>query len=566
MEVTSLYHQPKNHYAYPLTTETVHLRFQSKKGDVETVLIHAKDPFTWEEGGWVSVPISMTKIGSDEWLDYWQADVSPPFRRLEYHFEVKGYEKSVYFTEGGVFLEEHHMRDPFKFPFINEADVFTPPRWVKNTVWYQIFPERFYNGNPDLSPDGVVPWDSEPTPDHFMGGDLEGVIQKLDYLKELGITGLYFCPIFEAASNHKYDTTDYKKIDPHFGDTETLRTLVQEAHKRGMRIMLDAVFNHSGYYFPPFQDVLKNGKASLYYDWFYIQDESVVTDPPNYDTFAFTGMMPKLRTSNPEVRDYLLEVARYWIETCDIDGWRLDVANEVDHAFWRDFRRVVKGAKPDAYILGEIWHNSMPWLRGDQFDAVMNYPFTNLVLDLAGSATDGESFIQRLHKLRFSYPDPVHAVSFNMLGSHDTERVLTRLHHDKRRVKLAYFLLLTYTGSPCVYYGDEIGMHGYNDPGCRKGMIWAEEKQDREMRDWMTALIRFRAYNGPLYGQGERIYENGGLLYIEGSKTIIINPTDHHRVVASPEKRTKNVFGEVHYDGISFHIPPFGFVVLEEEK
>ncbi|GIQ62169.1 hypothetical protein PACILC2_07370 [Paenibacillus cisolokensis] len=217
------------------------------------------------------------------------------------------------------------------------------------------------------------------------------MIDRLDYLTELGVNAIYFTPVFEATTNHKYDTSDYFRVDPHFGTNETLKTLVRECHARGIRVLLDAVFNHSGRQFAPFVDVIEKGEESLYKDWFHVRKWPLRIEDgvPTYETFAFEPIMPKLNTSNPEVRDYLLKVASYWMDEIGIDGWRLDVANEVDHQFWREFRQTVKKANPDAYILGEIMHDAMPWLQGDQFDAVMNYPFTNTVIDfsLRGKST-----------------------------------------------------------------------------------------------------------------------------------------------------------------------------------
>ena len=252
------------------------------------------------------------------------------------------------------------------------------------------------------------------------------------------------------------------EIDPQFGDKATFKRLVDVCHQHGIKVMLDAVFNHSGYYFPPFQDVLKNQEHSKYKDWFHIRDFPIITKPrPNYDTFAFTEQMPKLNTENAEVKEYLLNVARYWIEEFDIDGWRLDVANEVDHSFWREFRKTVKSVKPDAYILGEIWHDSMPWLQGDQFDAVMNYPFTQSALDFFAKGTiNADVFAQRISHVLHSYPNNVNEVSFNLLGSHDTPRILTIANENKDRLKLLFLFQLTFIGSPCIYYGDEIGMTG----------------------------------------------------------------------------------------------------------
>ncbi|VTR61326.1 periplasmic alpha-amylase [Actinobacillus pleuropneumoniae] len=347
-----------------------------------------------------------------------------------------------------------------------------------------------------------MPWGSaEPTPKNFFGGDLQGVIDHLDHLSELGVNAIYFTPLFTATTNHKYDTEDYMEIDPQFGDKDTLKKLVDLCHARGIRVLLDAVFNHSGRTFAPFVDVQKNGLNSKYKDWFYVRSLplEVVDGIPTYDTFAFEPLMPKLNTENPEVRAYLLKAAEYWIKETGIDGWRLDVANEVGHSFWREFRQVVKKANPDAYILGEVWHESSIWLEGDQFDAVMNYPFTNAVLDFFINRTaDAEKFSFMLGKQLAGYPRQASEVMFNLLDSHDTARLLTQANGDKRLMKLAAMFQFTYFGTPCIYYGDEIGMDGGHDPGCRKCMEWDESKHDKDLFHFYQTLIKLRKEHSAL--------------------------------------------------------------------
>ncbi|WP_217586516.1 glycoside hydrolase family 13 protein [Lentibacillus saliphilus] len=496
MQKAAIYHRPKNNFAYAYDDKTLHIMLQSQKDDVQAVNLIYGDPYDWDEGQWVFQTLPMEKVGSTLLHDFWKAAVTPNFRRMRYGFACTDEVETVYYTERGFYTEA--PRDTafyFCFPFLNSIDVFKAPEWVKDTVWYQIFPERFANGDRENDPEGALEWGSAtPEPDNFFGGDLQGIIDHLDDLVDLGINGIYLTPIFKAYSNHKYDTIDYMEIDPQFGDKETFRTFVEACHARGIRVMLDAVFNHSGFYFPPFQDVLENGEASKYKDWFHIWDFPVVSEPrPNYDTFAFGGWMPKLNTENPDVKRYLLDVARYWVEEFDIDGWRLDVANEVDHAFWRDFREVVKAIKPDVYILGEIWHDAMPWLQGDQFDAVMNYPFTNNAIDFfAKHAMSSSDFANAMTQVQVMYPDHINEVAFNLLDSHDTPRILTLAGGKRDRVRLLYMFQLSYTGTPCIYYGDEIGMDGGQDPGCRACMEWNEAKQDRDMFQFVQALIRLR--------------------------------------------------------------------------
>lgn len=530
----AVYHRPKNNYAYAYDKNTLHIRIQTKKDDIDSISLHYKDPFAWGGKGLERGSSVMRKIGNGALFDYWQAEIRPPHRRIEYYFELKKNGQSFFYTERGFFDSKDSLKTPFRFPFLNEIDVFTPPSWVKGTVWYQIFPERFANGNKEINPERTEDWGAvEPTGNNYFGGDLEGIIQHLNHLSSLGVNGIYLTPIFKATTNHKYDTTDYMEIDPHFGDKEVLKRLVKECHDRGIKVMLDAVFNHCGFHFEPFQDVLINGEHSKYKDWFHLREYPVKTEPmPNYDTFAFTHMMPKFNTENPEVKEYLLNVAKYWIEECDIDGWRLDVANEVDHSFWREFRKVVKSAKSDAYILGEIWHDSMPWLLGDQFDAVMNYPFTNLVLDyLASESISLEQFKNGIQELQFMYPQQVHEAAFNLLGSHDTPRISHLAGEDKDKLKLLFLFQLAYSGSPCVYYGDEIGMTGENDPGCRRCMVWEEGQQDLELFNFVQSLIQFRKEYKSL-SDGEFVFhEHQDVLVFEKRKDdervfMIIN--NHH--------------------------------------
>ncbi|TDL35342.1 alpha-glycosidase [Jeotgalibacillus sp. S-D1] len=496
--------------AYALNEKELHIRLKTKKQDVQGVDLLIGDPYDWSEGSWNFTSISMTKSGSDQLFDYWTANVEPEYKRLRYGFSLYNKKESVFYGEKGF----HHsppedIGEYFCFPYINKADIFRAPEWVKNTVWYQIFPERFANGDQSLDPKGTKPWGSEdPKVDSFFGGDLQGVLDHLDYLQDLGISGIYFTPIFKASSNHKYDTIDYFEIDEQFGDKKKLKELIGECQKRGIRVMLDAVFNHSGYYFPPFQDVLEKGEASRYKDWFHLWDFPVQISPdPNYDTFGFTHTMPKFNTENPEVKNYLLETGRYWAREFNIDGWRLDVANEVDQAFWREFRSEVKSINPDLYILGEIWHDSIPWLKGDQFDAVMNYPLSNNIHRLfARRDLTVKEFVENMTRVQHMYPENINQVTFNLIGSHDTPRILTECQEDPVRLKQIFSILLTFYGTPCIYYGDEIGLTGDQDPGCRKCMEWDETKQDRMLRDHVQRLIQLRKNEPLLANEGNLIF------------------------------------------------------------
>ena len=505
MELSAIYHRPESEYAYLYKDKTMHIRIRTKRGDIEAIILHYGDPFIFMEDHYEDSK-EMVKVTSDALFDYWQVEVSVGYARLQYLFEIKDKQgQTILYGDKGCVentLENFHYEgNGFKLPYIHEIDACHVPDWVSKTVWYQIFPERFANGNPALSPEGALAWDSSITPksEDFFGGDLQGIIEHLGYLQDLGITGLYLCPIFESPSNHKYNTTDYFEIDRHFGDKETFRKLVDQAHQRGMKIMLDAVFNHIGDQSPQWQDVLKHGENSAYKDWFHVQEFPVTKDKlanPRklpYHTFAFESYMPKLSTANPQVRDYLLSVATYWIEEFNIDAWRLDVANEVDHQFWRDFRKAVLAKKTDLYILGEVWHTSQPWLNGDEFHAVMNYPLSDSIKDyfLRGVKKTSQ-FIDEINGQSMYYRQQISEVMFNLLDSHDTERILATAKGDGQLVKSALACLFLQRGTPCFYYGTELELDGGPDPDCRRVMPWERISSDNDMLDFMKKLIQLR--------------------------------------------------------------------------
>lgn len=493
MLAEAVYHRPKQNWAYAYDHETLHIRIRTKRGDVERAdLMYGDKCLPWS----AMEHSPMIVLASDERFDYWETAVKPSYGRMCYGFRLRSGAEELWVTEDaiGERAPERHL-GLFEFPFLNRGDVFMTPSWVKDAVFYQIFPERFANGDPANDPPGTEPWGGEPGYTNFFGGDLDGIRLNLDHLAELGITALYLTPVFMAPSNHKYDTADYRNIDPAFGSEAALKALVKACHARGLKIVLDAVFNHCGVTFPPFQDVIRNGEGSRYKDWFHIRDWPIrVNDGvPSYHTFAFEATMPKLNTEHPEVREYLLETAEYWIREVGIDGWRLDVANEVDHGFWRAFRERVKRANPEDYILGEVWHDSIPWLQGDQFDGVMNYPYSRAVLDyFVFGSLDARRFADRIGGLLARYPKQANEACLNLLGSHDTVRLLTLCEGDKRRMGRALAFLFTSVGVPCVYYGDEVGLDGEFDPYNRKCMEWAPDKQDRTLFELVKGLIRIR--------------------------------------------------------------------------
>ena len=583
MELTAIYHRPESEYAYLYKEGQVHIRIRTKKEDIEKIVLHYGDPFIFLEDSFEDAK-EMVKVTSDALFDYWQVAVSVRFARIQYLFELEDKESQsiLYGDKGFADNSPENLAlegNGFKLPYIHEIDGCQVPDWVSKTVWYQIFPERFANGNVELSPERALDWDSSirPKSSDFFGGDLQGIIDHLDYLQDLGITGLYLCPIFESPSNHKYNTTDYFEIDRHFGDKETFRQLVEQAHLRGMKVMLDAVFNHMGDQSAQWLDVLKHGEKSVYKDWFHIQEFPVTNDklvnPKElpYHTFAFASYMPKLNTANPEVKDYLLSVATYWIEHFDIDAWRLDVANEVDHQFWRDFRKAVLAKKPDLYILGEVWHTSQPWLNGDEFHAVMNYPLSDSIKDYFLSRSKKTSqFIAEINCQSMYYKQQISEVMFNLLDSHDTERILTTAQGDIQLLKSALAFLFLQRGTPCIYYGTELELGGGMDPDCRRVMPWDRVSSSNDMLKFMKNLIQLRKETADIIQHGKFSLEE-----IELDVLALEWEHDHKAIWAIFNQSKENylldrdsadLVSHCQTDGQQLVILPKGFVVYCDES
>ncbi len=371
-------------------------------------------------------------------------------------------------------------------------DISLIPDWVFDSVFYQIFPERFENGDPSNDPSGTESWGSPPKSNNFFGGDLQGILNRIDYLKELGINALYLNPIFEATSNHKYNATDYEKIDPSFGTNELFAEFILKCRTNGIRVVLDGVFNHVGVNHFAFKDVVEKGRESKYASWFNIYSFPVKPPKnPNYECWWGYGALPKLMVQNPEVKKYLFDVVRTW--TGKIDGWRLDVPNELPHEFWKEFRKEVRSISPECYIVGEIWHDAGSWLQGDEFDAVMNYLFRSACLDyFAADKLSAKKFSLQIENMRKLYSASHNLAMLNLLGSHDTERWMTICKNELWRVKLAFLFQMTHAGVPMIYYGDEIGMQGGKDPDCRRCMIWDQGKWNKELLSQMKDLAQFR--------------------------------------------------------------------------
>jgi cyclomaltodextrinase / maltogenic alpha-amylase / neopullulanase len=460
------------------------------------------------------------------------------------------------------------------------------PAWVRDAVFYQIFPDRFAGSERVPKPGPLEQWDSPPTNDGFKGGDLLGIVEHLDHIESLGVNALYLTPVFQSASNHRYHTYDYFTVDPLLGGNDALRELVDAAHARAMRVILDGVFNHTGRGFWPFHHVLETGSGSPYRHWFHFdqvgldrhkpidaypigrlragwpQDEpwpgsdnanvGTARDRLGYEAWWGIPALPKLNVAEPAVREYLWSVAEHWLRF-GIDGWRLDVPGEIDDPpFWEEFRRRCRAVNPDAYLVGEVWGLAPDWVAGDRFDALMNYPLAEAILGFVAGGSlneqlvrshheyaqirrlDGPAFGMRLGELVGAYAPETVAVQLNLLGSHDTPRALSLLGGDHEALQLAVLLQATLPGAPCTYYGDEIGLQGGLDPDNRRAFPWDGSIWAGDLLESVRAAFLLRRSEPALRTGGVTLVSaaGAGLAFErrDGDRrlAVALNPGDEH--------------------------------------
>lgn len=491
---------------------------------------------------------------------WWEIELKLQMPRTNYRFFLQSSEGGYWFSAGGI--TRHAPADTSDFKILAN---YQNPAWVNSSVFYQIFPDRFYDGDPSNNvrsgeydchgkPTVARAWGERPRPHsesgacEFFGGDLQGITQKLDYLQDLGITALYLTPIFTALTNHKYDVVDYKQVDPHFGGDAALVALREALDARGMRLMLDIVPNHSGSTHPWFLDAQADASAETAGFYTFYQH------PTSYEEFMGVRSLPKLNYRSARLRDYMYaapgSIMRYWLQSpFRIDGWRIDVANmlgrqneiQMGHKVGRGMRRAVKAEKPDAYLIGEHFYDATAHLQGDELDAVMNYlgfmfPVLQWLTDFDihevwrrfwpdKQALPTEAMAAQWQAFRAAIPWQVAIQQFNLLDSHDTPRALTHLGEDMERMRVAAALLFTYPGVPCVYYGDEIGMVGADDPDNRRCMIWDQSAWNTDLRAYFQQLIRLRR-NSPALSHG-----GFQLLHAEGHTLAFLREVPEERLL-----------------------------------
>lgn len=495
MNLHAIHHEPRGAYAYPVERDRLALQLRCAKDDLTGVTVLYGDRYSASE---IATP--MTRYASDLYFDYWRLVIRVPARKFRYQFALQHHDEVRWYNELGFSSvpRRNLAIGCFMYPIIAEPDRYQIPDWVDDAVAYQIFPDRFARAEREADDHNVLPWGAAPTDDlGFFGGNLSGLRDRLPYLKELGINLIYLNPVFAAETVHRYDVIDYKQVAPLLGGNATFRALTTACHERGIRVILDMVLNHCGHRFAPFRDAVDKGRRSAYWDWFFIHQHPV--DKTNlsasYECFGMDSRLPKLRLSAPGLRDYLFDVARFWIEDMGVDGFRLDAANEVEHAFWRDFRRHVRSLRADFLLIGEVWDRGLSFLQGDQFDGITDYHFATAVFQLLGEAQLSVTELDALlTQNRVNLPEPAIRASLTTLDSHDTKRFQWSVGGDAAKLRLAATLQLTAPGIPCIYYGTELGLgkhHG--EMFSRRCMDWNEDHWDRRTLEHYRRLLSLRS-------------------------------------------------------------------------
>ena len=483
MNPATIFHRPMSEYAFALDDTHYIFRLRTGKGEAESVRFYYADRAVMTPKLQFA-PLPMEKFRTDRYFDWYEIRLETRFERIAYYFELQnGVETLFYYGDCYEMAGTPTRADYFQLPFNHRADRFAAPAWTRDAVVYNIFPDSFAAGK-CLAPNGAPP---------CRGGTVRGVTENLDYITSLGFNCIYLNPIFAARSYHRYDTLDYYRIDPHMGAEDDLRDLVRRAHALGIRVILDGVFNHVSSDHPFFRDVLEKGRASRYYSCFYALPETprlpAAGELPGYTCFSYVADMPKTNTADPFLRQYFCDVGAYWVRKFDVDGWRLDVANELDDGFLRAFRASVKAAKSDALIVGEVWENAAHYLGGDMLDSAMNYDFRRYCRRFFAEQTvDAETFDTNVSTLLLRYNENALFAQLNLLDSHDVSRFLSLCGGKTERMELAVLLQMTFPGMPCVFYGDEKGLCGESEPEYRRPMAWDASSPLEEVYRRMIAL------------------------------------------------------------------------------
>lgn len=529
MNAAGMLHVPDSKFCFPISDNelVIRLRVDKKDSDIKVEIVHGPK-YRFFEGIFTKQEMGLAYI--DDEFAYFETVLNLEDVRVAYVFEIEEKGKTLYYSEFGLSEEYDYAKSNdsfFQYSYINDIDVHKVVSWADEAVFYQIFIDRFNRG--DFTKDDSyidMKCNEEPTRTSFMGGDIKGITEKLDYLEDLGINAIYLTPLFVSKTNHKYDITDYYAVDKQFGTKADLKELVEKSHKRGIKVILDAVFNHASNDTKEFLDVVKKGKNSKYFNYFIIHGDKVSVDKPNYEMFSNCVDMPKWNNSNIEVQDFFIDIGLYWIKEFDIDGWRLDVSDEVSHNFWRRFRKAVKKLKKDVIIVGENWHDAHAYLMGDQFDGIMNYAFRRACKQyFAHETINSKTMSERLNNVLTRNTWQVNRMNLNLTDSHDTARFFTECGKNKDAMLAALAVMYMFIGMPCIYYGTELHMEGGEDPGCRKGFDWNEKDWDTEFRNKVKELISLRKIKAVQKGHINITYDKDCFImerFLDGQHLTII--------------------------------------------
>ena len=518
MNKSAILHIPMSQYAYGTDESHVTIRIRTGRDDIKKCTLYYGDRscrvtpviFSSQE---------MHIVAQTELFDYFETELVNPYKRLNYYFELNdGAEQLLYY---GDFFSKDTVIDRseyYQLPFNHRADIVNPPEWAKDAVIYNIFPDSFATSSHYISNVATEKEFAGLTTRGKLGGTIRGITENVEYLKELGVNAIYINPIFAAGEYHKYDLIDYYHVDPCFGTNEEFKELVQVFHREGIRVIIDGVFNHCGWMFFAFEDVVQNGENSKYKDWFYgLQFPVIRPDDwetyPNYECFGYERLMPKLNMANPKTADYFCEVGRFWVREFDIDGWRLDVASEVNDGFWRKFHQAVKEEKADAILIGEVWESAGHWLDGTIFDSAMNYDFRkHCKRFFAEESIDALAFDGRVTDMRMRYRKQTVYAQLNVLDTHDVSRFLSVCNENVANYKLAVVFQMTFPGMPSIFYGDEKGISGIMEEEYRSPMKWEESHELFGFYQKLIALrkqedaLRRGDYSTVLAKRGSRLY------------------------------------------------------------
>ncbi|MBU1019954.1 MAG: glycoside hydrolase family 13 protein [Firmicutes bacterium] len=574
INIQALFHQPLSNYAFSIDENTLIFRLRTAKDDIDKVIFHFGDT-AYQDNPIQYTSVQMALFAADEYFDYYEIMIKDSYKRIVYYFELCQKQNKVYYYGDHVYDEVSIERnDMYKLPYHRKEDIIDVPKWLKKAIIYNIFPDSFATSKNLISGTPSLKNHKGFTVKSKLGGAINGVTENLDYIQNLGFNTVYLNPIFAAGEYHKYDIIDYFSIDPCFGTNDDFLNLVNECHLRDMKIIIDGVFNHSGWNFFAFEDCVKNGEASVYKDWFYRLEFPVVKPEtydikPGYECFGYERLMPKLNTSNKEVISYLMKVATYWTKEYHIDGWRLDVADEVDSEFWRIFRKTVKEINPEIAIIGEVWQSARYFLDGSMFDSTMNYVFLKYSKDFfANTKITATEFNTRIVSLLTRYHKNTNYGQLNLLDSHDTPRFLSHAEGNIQKYELALLFLFTFVGAPMLFYGDECGLEGLKEEDYRQKMRFESKHNLIKIIQSFTSL---RNSNLALQlGDYRTVYtqEDGGFFvfkrFNEEEEIIIFLNVNEYEVTV--EKEFNDCIVLIHKGYLNNTIQPYGYLVVKRKR